>query len=286
MSACPNPDCGAEVQWSDDRCPKCGWDVGFPNVREVGANSERDALTERYNVAWTDAGSRGIEERLKAFENAVKNGSRAVMALPPAFLANFLQDYRALYATYQSQVDSAVRQPAQPDDDRRRRAVEGTLFGAYGSQIIYAALALDHRGLHSYGSCMVELADVAMRDRATLLEQNSYDFVREHGMGHGDPIPEGYRAVWMDRHRLAVAKLASQVHAGTQDSKFPTILLYAGRTRDKDEFIEIHIYGKLDSQTIDAVATPPAGNSADREDNDIRRIRDWAQSKGMACKDV
>ena len=281
MSTCTG--CGAEVQWSDDRCPVCGQDVGFPNIREVDTEAEHAALDRRYDSACVDARGRGAEDQLVAFEKAVRESSRAVIALPPSFLANLLQDSRTLYATYQNQVDAGVRRPAQAGDYRRRRAVEGTLFGAYGSQIVYATLALDHYGPKSYGSCTIELADVATRHRATLLEQNSYHFVRTHQMGHGDPIPNGYRAIWTDRHRLAVAKLASQVYPGTQDSKFPTILLFSGTTRDKDEFIEVHVYGKLDNQAIEAVATPRPSNAEKPDDNDIKRIREWAQGSGMIC---
>src|SRR5947199_10731413 len=72
---------------------------------------------------------------------------------------------------------------------RRRVGVEGTFFGTYGEKIRYAALSLDGTGLKSYGEYSIRLWEIAIKDRTSLLEENTYDFVEHHGIiaGHSGP---------------------------------------------------------------------------------------------------
>ena len=154
---------------------------------------------------------------------------------------------------------------AEGEFDRHRRTVDAMLFGAYGDQIIYAALSLDGNGLKSYGAYSVILRDVAVSKRASVLEENSCSFVKNHKMEPGHPIPEGYRAPWGRRAELAVAKLADLISPTTSDSDFSSLLLSNGSTRDDDNFMEVHIYGGFDQNAIEAVSGNSAPKRADEK---------------------
>ncbi|VFM95213.1 MAG: hypothetical protein BECKG1743D_GA0114223_100419 [Candidatus Kentron sp. G] len=270
--------CKATFEWHEDRCPVCGHDIGFPLARELGRQKERDALQRRYQEALDSARNRAVEDRVAAFEQAVQSKSRAVIGVWPSFLASFLNDARMLFTSYSLQVAAGSRKPASREDDKRRRGTEGTLFGALAPKICYAALSLDDAGLVSYGDdCFFTLVEAAARARGTLLEENSYTFVQKHKILPGDEIPAGYRAVWRDRHKLAVAKLAGQIDESTTDSAFAQLLLHSDGDRATDKFMEVHIYSGFDNQSVDGVRIPMPENAPSDDRENLKRIRDWAR---------
>jgi glyceraldehyde-3-phosphate dehydrogenase/erythrose-4-phosphate dehydrogenase len=81
------------------------------------------------------------------------------------------------------------------------------------------------------------------------LEENSYSFIRRHKILAGGKIPRGYRSVWKDRHKLAVAKLIGKALL-TKKENYATIVLESTGNMTKDEFIEVHIYGKINKEAI------------------------------------
>lgn len=274
------PECGAKVNWTMDRCPKCRHDMGFPNVREVGCSKELDGLGRRHREALDTASKNNAQERVSAFEAAVASQSWAVINCWPSFLAEFLEDNRTLYSSYKLQVDAETRKAASMKNDKQRCGTEGILFGSYAGDIRYAALSLDGVGLVSYGSCSITISRATCEASATLLEENSYAFVRNHTILPGDDIPPGYRALWRDRHRLAVAKLAPKITPRTQNHAFKRLLLKSDGNKEGDEFLEIHLHGAFDNQSIDAVSAPRPENAPRGERNDLKRIRDQITKSG------
>ena len=281
MERCTN--CGANVPRETPDCPRCGTFMGFPNVRD--AEAEQAALHARYEDAVDDAKTRGAQHPVQAFEGTVDQKARAAIALPPPFLRQFLESGRTLYAPYESQVDAGVRWAAPVTDDRARRAVDSKLFGTYASRIVFAVLSLDGLAPRSYGSCTIELSHWTTERRASLLECNSFHFVEQHGLRLTDPVPAGYRATWGDAGRLAVAKLADRVYPSTQNSRFPRLLVYDADDRDQDDFIEVHIHGAIDLQSVNVVATPRPTNESRDPDHDMARSREWARAQEITVKD-
>jgi hypothetical protein len=137
------PKCGAEVDWSWHECLRCKQGLGFPNRRELESSDEHAALERRYEDAREVAQKRGALGRVEDFGSKVRTGSRAVVNMWPSLLADFLNDGRTLFSNYNLQVQGELRTPASVRDDRQRRATEGLLFGAYATEIRYAALTLD-----------------------------------------------------------------------------------------------------------------------------------------------
>lgn len=227
--------------------------MGYPNVRAAAEPTQTNALNQRYENAVKWAGSGGAIDNLTAFEDAVSRSS-AVVNVDLFFLKEFITDTRALYTTYQLAVGAQTRQAAEDERDRHRSAVDAILFGSYASQIRFAALSLDGRGLKSYGAYAMILRDVAVWKRSTVLEENSFAFVKRHELKPGDSAPAGYRAIWQDRKKLAIAKLGALIKSDTSGDKFASLLLYSdGVDRTKDEFIEVQIFGPFNSEAIEAV---------------------------------
>src|SRR5262249_21293290 len=159
-----------------------------------------------------NARGNGSESTVYAFEEAVKN-SVAVIATSLEVLRQFATDDRFLYSTYGLSVKGELRTPAEGESDNLRRMVDAYLFGGYGEEIRYACLSLDGKGVTNYGSCFLTLRDVAIRQRTSLLEENSFMFFQRNAHASGFKIPAGYRCTWTAREKLAVVKCASQLSA-------------------------------------------------------------------------
>lgn len=248
-------ECGSTISHDRETCPTCGTHAGFPNVREVSLPREKEMLERRYNKAIKDAHTVG-QDALLEFSHALKD-SRAAIAIDLDYLAGFMTKDEALYSSYALMVSGDIRKAASSIDDKKRRGVEGLFFGSYADKIRYAALSLDGKGLSSYGRFTLVLKDVAVRTRATLLEENSYKFYDKFKAQIPDDFPPGFRADWGERHKLTIAKLADRITVTTTNDEFPSILLSCTGDRKTDDFIEVHIYGAFDNAAVETVV----GNS-------------------------
>jgi hypothetical protein len=220
------------------------------------AEAEKTELNDRYDAAMKDAAQRGAADVVKAFEQAAAQ-SQAVVNVDLRILKTLIEDDRNHYANYYELVRAGVRSPAAPDNDRDRAAADALLFGSViPEKITFAALSIDGRGLISYGDYSLTLRENMVKNRISLLEENSYDFVDNHNVTRKNKPPKGYRAVWRDRGRLAAAKPAPQLSDKTPKDEFARILLFSDGNRANDRFIEAHIYGSFTRATIEKVAAP------------------------------
>jgi hypothetical protein len=256
--------CGQHVPASVRDCPSCQADVGFPNVRSAETPEERAALQQRLADAETSAQARGCESTLRDFGRAVLR-SKAVICRNLAVVLSLVSNDNALYANYYRQSEGEVRLPENNPFDRGRSAVDGTLFPNYHRHICFAALSLNNLGPTRYGSYTIVLKDKMIFQRATVFEENSFSFCQtKHRIVVGDPIPAGYRAVWGERDKLAVAKLHSRIEAKTRPEEYPTILLHQGGDPLNDDFIEVHIWGPIHRTAIERVVGPRPTRREDR----------------------
>lgn len=249
-------ECGSTIPYDRETCPTCGTQAGFPNVREVSLVSEKETLERRYNKAIKDAHTNGQDALLLEFSHALKD-SRAAIAIDLDYLVGFMTKDETLYSSYALMVSGEIRKAASSINDKKRRGIEGLFFGSYADKIRYAALSLDGKGLSSYGPFTLILKDVAVKVRATLLEDNSYKFYDKFKDKIPDNFPPGYRAAWGERHKLAVAKLTDRIAFTTTHDEFSGILLSCTGDRKTDDFIEVHIYGAFDNSAVETVV----GNS-------------------------
>lgn len=269
-------DCGAAISWAETNCLACGAFLGFPNVREVSAPKEHAALEQGFQQALAEATSKGYGAIAEEFAEKVAQESVAVINLWPDFLHQLLCDEKTLYSSYALQTAAETRTAAAMLNDKQRRGTEGTLFGDYALQIRYAALSLNGQGLFSYGSCSVTLQTKLCENKATLLAENSYDFVHKHRLLPGYPCPLGYRAVWQERHWLATRKIVAKLNKHSKVADFPRYLLYCDGKRENDDFIEIHLYGAFNRLAFTAAQLPdPVKIKDQREKLTIKACGDY-----------
>ena len=239
---------------------------------------EAAALRERYDSAHRAATLAGTAEEFSGLSRAVAETSHVVVAMPLLFARTFLSDRRTLYTGYEALLNAPTRAPAPFDDDRRRQAAGATLFGSYSREIRYGVLSLDGRGLSSYGPVFLRLRAVAISDRTTFLEQNSFTFVAKHSP---DTLPHGAVSGWTNRHQLAAAKLQPLLAAGSVLADWALQLVRSGESRADDDMVEAHIFGPFNAAAVESVSFSSFGSS--RQDRiDIAVIRELLTENGAA----
>ena len=166
--------------------------------------------------------------------------------------------------TFYQSVESGARRPEDTATEDDRLLSDDLLFPHYKREIRFAALSLDGLGPASYGTCSLVIREVAIRERATVFEENSLYFCGDRGLGVGRPVPLGYRAVWDERDQLATAKLESLLKSGMQPREFTGILLRTSGKTIREEFVEVHIYGPLHRQSIERLVVRQPKRPAER----------------------
>ncbi len=257
---CPN--CQEKVPDSARHCPACEHDVGFPNVRVAESAEEQNALSSRLDNARVSTKARNCHDVLEDFGNAVLQ-SKAVICRTIGLVQTLASDENQLYPSFYQQVRGQARLPEDNKWDRGRPSVDGTLFPHYHEEIRCAALSIDHRGLWStYGQCAMILKEPMICHRATVFEENPFLFCERHKVVAGTRPPPGFRALWIERNKLAMAKLHSRLKPDTHRDEYSTIIMEEGGNGN-DDFIEVHIYGSINRSAIERVIVPATKKRAD-----------------------
>jgi hypothetical protein len=204
--------------------------------------------------------------------------------MPAAVARNLVSDPRTIYENVETLVGSGIRRPPSLQDDKHRAAVAGILFGTYGKQILYGVLTLTGEGLPTYGDIYCRLRSVAIQDRTTFLETNSYRFVEHHKLRAGMSVPQGYVAVWNNRHDLVTAKLSRALPHGSNISDWQGLLVQTdGKDRSKDEFIEAHVYDSFDVAAVEEMQ--PAKKKFSREASiDVKLALEKFAARGTGAR--
>ena len=249
--------CGAPISASLRHCTTCQADAGAPNVRACRTDENLKALTERFEDAQARASAKNCSREFSDFSSLIEHESGVVITMPARMARTLLEDPRELYVGYETLVGSKIRKPASIESDRQRWGVGGTLFGTYADKIRYGVLSLTAEGLPTYGDVHFRLREVAVANRTSFLETNSYKFVEDHDIRSGGEFPEGYGASWKDRHMLVLAKLADSLTKGQTRKNWQEILVVSdGKDRKNDSFVEAHIYEGFDRNAIESVVVP------------------------------
>jgi hypothetical protein len=191
--------------------------------------------------------------------------SKVVICRSLSVIQTLMSDENQLYNTFYQQVGSQSRIPLDNSWDRGRVAVDGTLFPYYQENMVFGALSLDDRGVKSFGPYALVLKEEMIFRRTTVFEENSFTFCQtKHRIVAGDPVPPGYRAVWSERDRLAMAKLHSKVDRGTLPDNYPGILLSEPTRSLEADFIEVHIYGSIHRTAVERITGPIPKDHSDR----------------------
>lgn len=258
---CPNPDCGEQVPDHVRHCVVCGADAKVPNVRAANRIDEISALNQRLKAAEKDSDKRSSLGILSDFRKAVANSS-SVVCRSLGVVSELLSSDNTLFATFYKGIHGDARLPEDNEWDRIRQAVDSLLFPYYYEEIRYGALSIDGSGVTDYGEYCVSLKNTAIRDRATVFEENTILFVQHHRIVPGDPLPLGYRATWEDRDRLAAAKLGTQLSSSTKPEDYQAILINS-KSKQPD-FIEVNIFGPIHRRAVEHLSGPEPRRKADK----------------------
>jgi hypothetical protein len=252
------PRCNSSLSGAERLCATCSLDVGAPNVRDSGCANERRALKKRFEAAEKDARTRRCLHEFSNFGNLLKEHSGVVVAMPAAAALSLASDPKMVYTNYETLTGSGIRQAAAMQNDKQRRAVAGMLFGTYGDKLRYGILSLTPLGLPTYGEIHCRLRTIAIEDRTSFLECNSYHLVKNHGVAHDSPLPAGHKAVWDNRHCLALIKLGGGLRPKQCKADWETIMFKTdGKNRREDDFIEALIYEGFNLAAIENMAIAP-----------------------------
>ncbi len=275
--------CGFEPLDLESRCPTCDTQRMPPNVVLASRLAEQDALVARVESLLAGRPAASVASLL-AFGEAVRR-SVAVVNVSARYALDFLESNTLLYATYARLVESGARRPASGVDDTRRRSVESMLFGSYAEEMRYAALSLGGLGLVSYGPITMVLRDLAVAQRASLLEENSFQFVEKHMLRPGLSFPIGYRCPWPTRHYMAMAKCGAKIDGRTTGADHRELLLRQGSGRSTDDFIEVYIFGPFGRGAVERIVLPmqvPKGVAR----SELRMLRAKAKLRGVPVEDA
>jgi hypothetical protein len=256
---CPN--CHEEIPGHVRSCVVCGTDVGYPNVRAALRDEEVSALKLRVKEVEEDANLRGCKSVLTKFCDSAANSS-VVVGLPLGKINELLSSDAQLFATFYKSVGGEARLPEDNKWDKIRQAVDTLLFPFYAEHIRFGSLSIDLSGIPNYGQYFMVLKELAIKDRATVFEENSIIFIQKRRIVPGDPLPFGYRTTWMNRGSLVIAKLGKRLTTATTEGEFPQLV--ANSAIAEPDFIEVHIYGPIHRRAIKHISGPEPRQKADK----------------------
>ena len=239
--------CGSDITLDAITCNVCHDFIGFPNVRL--AQAEASTLQLKYESSLASAEARGIKTIVEDFEKAVNLAQVVMVRSFDHFLLAVGSD-NALISTYHQQVAGGARLAENNDWDPFRNQVESTCHPFYHENIHYAALSLNGLGVSSYGEAHITFKQNVIQKRTTFFQENPFDLVDRLKMKMREPLPEGYRSTWEDKHKLAVCKSHSKLSTSTTEPEdFQRSLL----DETSKDFIEANIYGKIHRRSFQSV---------------------------------
>lgn len=247
----------------ETRVPKL-WGRQWISQRTTRRDSSRESSPcARLHDAEVSTTARHCKDVLDRFGAAVL-GSRAVISRSLAIVQELVESDKRTYVGFHKQLAAGARVAEDNKFDRIRTQVESALFPNFHSEIIFGCLSLGGSRLTGYGEYAMVIKDKMIAHRATVFDENPITLSKKLKLSLTDPFPPGYRAVWSERDSLAKAKLHSDINSDTKDDDFPHILLNdRGGTADSD-FIEVHIFGPLNQQSIERVIGPVPKTRDDR----------------------
>ncbi len=257
------PECDTEVREFEWHCTACNHDCGYPNVRAAQKPEEQAELARRVQVAEAEVSVKGTTNVLNQFRQAMHD-SKAVLCRSLSKTQELVSSDNEIYSTFYQLVGAGNRRPEETQIERDRLLADDLLFPHYRQHIRFAALSLDCQGVGHYGGCSIVFKETAIRKRATVFEENSLSFCAKRKLGVGRPVPPGYRALWEERDRLAIAKLGTSLELGSNSDDFPKVLQKKSEKPEQQNFIEVHIYGPLHRRSIERVVTQKPTPRADR----------------------
>jgi hypothetical protein len=253
LSLMPCPVCGEPNERNADVCKQEGHSMGSVNVNIYSDPHFQEGLEQRYRQETAAASEPGA---LAVFEQTLRDEGQALINIKLEALCDLINKGED-YLPYRMAVEQGKRDKMPFLQDKDRCAVEASFYGVDGGKIVYAALALDDEGLVSYGKQTIVLKTKNIARRTTVFERDTYllfyDFLDQGWRILNAPVPTGYSAVWEDRGKLAVCKHGAELSASGAKTNFAALILRPGTDHTDDEFLELHIFNKVNPVVFDRI---------------------------------
>jgi hypothetical protein len=175
-------------------------------------------------------------------------------------LNHFVERDNSLYPVYLNMVRAEIWYPGDDVIDSERLIAEEATLPGCARNIRYAALTINDSGLTNYGNYLVFWREEVTGYRASVFTDNCVMWRKRNGINLDEvAIPLGNRAIWEQKHMVAVSKCAVKIVATTSDDEFGEILLSSvSGAPARDEFVEVHIWGPLTRRSVaQVVRTAP-----------------------------
>jgi len=249
--------CNESFPGSQTQCPHCGRPSLFPNVTAAKNPVERGEVLRRYRSACRAVKSSwGLNGLRKKIEKKIRNDAKVVVSMSFNELERLAKSDLSVFSTYYQRVRAGLQIPRGDKWDILRGVVEHAVFPGYKDNIRFGVLSLDGVGVRNYGECSLELKREMVAHRTSLFEDNNVVFTaydRQVAMSSAHTLEPGHRAIWDDRHKLGVVKLAVCSASRPKLKDVRQLLLQQGKTTTDDRFIELHIWGALTIRAVTKV---------------------------------
>jgi len=281
---CPHCSSTEQIPLSADRCPSCQKELTAPNVRAAQSLEEKQGLGKRLSVAEDDASARDCLDVLEKFGDAV-GSSEVAICRPLGIIISLVNDPNQLYSTFYNQMDGKQRLPEGNEYDGMRGAIDALFFPHYHQKIVFGALTLDGKGVTGYGGTTMILREEMIGHRASLFDTNTLTFAKKQGLQAAGPVPVGFRAEWMERSKIAKAKLHYKITPTTDPTEYAGILLEKDNSSTEPDFIEVHVYEGFNRAAIGKVVFEKEGVS--RTDKFlIRALKKKLEASNIQHEDI
>lgn len=218
---------------------------------------------QRVDAAEVAAASRSASIALGALRVALAS-THAVMNRHLTPLQIWVRSNNPIFRNFYDEIEEG-RQAVEDRWNTQRASAENTINPTFYKQLSIAALSLDGRGLTYYGAYTVTLRTNIISHKATVFEENPFYFNERHGVISGREPPCGYRADWLSRDQLGIAKLHSRVTPEmSSEAEFSNLIMAPDRDKDDCDFIEVHIYAGVHRDAIQRVSGPRPEDPVDR----------------------
>jgi hypothetical protein len=222
-------------------------------------------LTANFNAAVLEASTRGAAPQI-AHMTTILNSAVATLNKEAKLHRNMSHGQN--YISYYSALDAGSRKIAERQYHAHRGAVDEKIHPGYRDDIVNAALSPDGRGLVNYGAITLELQELSIQDRASLMRENAFSFYERYDLGRrGAKEDLGWRSTWENRTILGISHLAPAITGSTGFSDLAKLMMFSGASRHDDRYMEIHIFGGLSWQSLSSVTLEqPLTDPQERDD--------------------
>ena len=242
--------CKLAYPFPADRCPHCGRPSKFPNVEHA------QALAAALGALYEQEAGKAPANSVQALETLAR-ATQAIMTRWRRHVEWMTNSPYEMLPVHLHMLDSGMRSYRYDEEWEAARQVAAQQFHpGYGAKMHFGNLSPDPKAMTSYGDFILVFREDMISHRATVFPMNSAEMVRYTDVTPQSPDTRGVPAVWDERHKVAVVKLAGKLTAADDLPRLQK-LLFDPDHQPRPDFIEVHVYGPITLSSFAAVYAKP-----------------------------